>query len=196
MVSRTTRDRRSTAGRRPNLSCAKRTRTITRSLPSPLELPPAPLRARAPSLAPRGYPLNSGKSTMCSNPFIVFLLLRLGQVALAGVEDDRLVADEVRYGDGVGDVAREGPVAAVGDRPLRAADGGGAVAAARAELTLGIRFEELEGLARQGRGGCVRGIVFLAGGVGWRTFERALDERERGQPFAGAPGRLGDLEDG
>src|SRR5437588_622044 len=52
-----------------------------------------------------------------------------GQVALPGVKDDRLVVDEVVDEDGVDDVVGEGAVAAVGDRPLGAADGGGGVAA-------------------------------------------------------------------
>jgi hypothetical protein len=62
------------------------------------------------------------------------------------VQDDRPVADEVGDCDGVGDVVREGAVAAVGDGPDRAANGGGAVAAGRAELAVGARVQELEGL--------------------------------------------------
>ena len=51
-----------------------------------------------------------------------------GEVALAGVEGDRRMVDEVVDRDGVGDVVGEGSVAAVGDRPFGPEDGGGAVA--------------------------------------------------------------------
>ena len=67
----------------------------------------------------------------------------LGQVALASVKDDRLVADDVAHHDGVGDVVGQRAVAAVGDRPFGAADGGGAVAAAGAEFPVGAGVQEL-----------------------------------------------------
>ena len=100
------------------------------------------------------------------------LLQRLGEEELAGVEDDRLVADEVGDRDGVGDDVGEGSVAAVGDGPDGAADGGGAVAAAGAELAVGAGFQQLEGLARGDRR--VAGLVSLAQRVGGRALERGL----------------------
>ena len=62
------------------------------------------------------------------------------------------MADEVGDRDRVGDDVGQRSVAAVGDGPDGAADGGGAVAAAGAELAVGAGLEELEGLAR-GDGG-------------------------------------------
>ena len=50
------------------------------------------------------------------------------------------MADEVGDGDRVGDVAGEGAIAAVGDRPLGAADGRRAVAAARRELAVALAW--------------------------------------------------------
>jgi hypothetical protein len=77
------------------------------------------------------------------------------------VQDDRLVVDEVSDRDRVGDVVGERPVAPVGDRPDRAADGGGAVPAAGAELAVGARMQQLEGLARWGSGGSSTNTVPL-----------------------------------
>jgi hypothetical protein len=94
------------------------------------------------------------------------------QVALAGVQDDRLVTHEFGDCDRVGDVVGEGSVAAVGDGPLGAADGGGAVAAAGAELAVGAGLEQLKGLAGGDRG--VGGLVGLAVCVGRRGLERTL----------------------
>ena len=123
------------------------------------------------------------------------LLARFGEVALAGVQDDRLVPDEVADRDRVGDVVGQGSVAAVGDGPFGAADGGGAVLALGGEFALGAGVKQLEGLGRECGGGGVGGLGLLAGGVAGGALERALDDGERGQPLAGALVRLGDLED-
>ena len=58
---------------------------------------------------------------------------------------------EVIDHDGVGDVVDERAVAAVGDRPDRAENGGRAIAAVGAELAVGAGVKQLKSLAR-GRG--------------------------------------------
>src|SRR5215469_10000794 len=72
-----------------------------------------------------------------TSPYLRFLR----QVGLSRVEDDRFVADEVGHRDGVGDVVDARSVAAVGNRPFGAADGGGAVLAIGGELALGVGLE-------------------------------------------------------
>src|SRR4051794_35736709 len=60
-----------------------------------------------------------------------------GEVALAGAHGDRLVAPEVAHGDLALEDLREGAIAAILDRPLRAAHGGRGVPPARLEATVG-----------------------------------------------------------
>ena len=73
--------------------------------------------------------------------------MRERQVTVARVQRNRLVADEVVDGDGVLDGVDESAVAAVGDRPDRAADRRRAVAALGAELAVGAGMQQLQSLA-------------------------------------------------
>src|SRR4051794_10415281 len=75
----------------------------------------------------------------------VALTRGLREVFLAGPDEDRLLAPEVADGDDPALDLRERAVTAVRDRPLRAADRGGAVAAAGAEAALGARAQAAQG---------------------------------------------------
>src|SRR5829696_8503597 len=93
------------------------------------------------------------------------LATRPGEVALAGVEDDALVAHRVAHDDRAARDARKRAPAAVGDEPACAAHGGVAVTPVGAEAPAMVAPPEAPARARaRGRGGergavCVRAVA-------------------------------------
>src|SRR3954454_23842424 len=79
-----------------------------------------------------------------------------GEVALAGVDDDRALAAQVADRDAALADARQRAVAAILDVPRGPADGGDAVAAARAEAPVIVATPQpaRRALGRRGRGAC------------------------------------------
>src|SRR6478672_273594 len=83
---------------------------------------------------------------------LVLLRFCQGQIGMACVEHDRDVADEVCDVDESSGDVDDGSVAAIGDRPDGAADGGCAVAPLGAELRMVVgAVQELKSLFAEGR---------------------------------------------
>src|SRR6185312_9915070 len=105
--------------------------------------------------APRPAPARAAQSLLVLPRFCQ------GQIAMTGVDRDRDVADEVGDVDEPAGHADDRAVAAVGDRPDGAADGGCAVAPLGAEL--GVVVGGVEQLERLLADGCERSMLGLLG---------------------------------
>src|SRR5205085_11442636 len=89
----------------------------------------------------------------------------VGDVAVAGVDDDGFAAGEVGDLDGSAVDFGQGAVAAVDGVPYGAADGGGAVASAGAVAAVGAGVEGLQHPSAEAGGVGVCGEMDVAAGV-------------------------------